>query len=117
MPDLQSFREQAIQQQLYEFQEGGDVERMLEMGPVNSRVNTEMAWWCLAVAGVASNWTGKYRNLFGCIENDLQRMMLVLDGYSRMQALEMRGRQTIAEYQASQEKAKGGLLGLFSGNK
>ena len=111
------FVDKAKEQVLYEFNEGGDVERMLTIGPVNSRVNEDMARWCLAVAGVTSTWEGKYHNLLGDINDDLQKMQLNLNAFSRGQALEMRGRQTIAEFQAGEQQKRGGLLGLSGGTK
>lgn len=109
------FVDRAKEEVLYEFSEGGDVERMLSFGPVNSRVNEGMAVWCVAGGRVTGTWRGKYHNLLGDVGEDLQKMLLCLNGYSRLQALEMRGRQTIDEYQAAQEKQKSGLLGLFGG--
>ena len=110
------FVDLAKEQVLYEFNEGGDVERMLTMGDVNSRVNEAMARWCVAVGGVVANWQGPYQNLIN-VSSDLQKMMLNLEGYSRLQAIEMKSRATLADMNAAEQQKKGGLLGLLSSNK
>jgi len=112
----EKFVDLAKEQTLYEFNEGGDVELMLERGPVNSRVNQDMARWCVAVEGVVANWDGPYQNLID-VSGSLQEMMLNLEGYSRLQAIEMKSRATLADMNAAEQQKKGGLLGLLGANK
>ena len=101
---------------LYEAQSGGQVELMLQRTPTNSRENQELAQFNSSLTAMTANWDGNYKNLWGDIPVRLQEHFLVLDGYSRKQAIEMAGVVARAEAIESQQTGtpkRGGLLGLL----
>ena len=109
------FVDQAKRELLYEFQQGGDVGCMLEQSATNSRVNVAMARWCLVAQRVSESWRGKYAKFFDKMIEDLQRHYLSLEGYGRVQAIDMKAAHTITENALKEKKEKGGILGLFGG--
>lgn len=115
MPGSEKFVEQVKRERLYdEYQQGGDVSAMLEQSPTNSRVNEAMARWCMIGSQVSKNWRGKYKNLFGSMFDDIQRHFLNMEGYARVQAIDMCAAHTITEKALLEKKEKGGLLGIFN---
>lgn len=101
---------------LYEAQSGGNVELMLQRTPTNSRENEALARFNAVLTAMTDNWTGPYKNLWGDLPVKLQEHMLVLDAFSRKQAIELAGVVAKAEaVQASAEGTpkRGGLLGLL----
>ena len=111
----EKFGEQAKRQLLYEFQGGDDVGHMLEQGATNSRVNESMTRFCLVAQRVNEVWRGKYKDMFAKMVEDLQRHYLNLEGYSRVQAIDMRAAHTITEKALLEKKEKGGIIGLLGG--
>lgn len=110
----EKFGERAKAAVLYEQTRGGDIERMLERGPQNSRVNEAMARWIVAVRMITLNWRGKYFRLFDRVFEELQDMYLDMEGYSRKQAIELRAAEASAmAQQQEQAEKRGGLLGLL----
>lgn len=114
MPE--KFVERAKEAIFYESEGGGneDVRMMLSRGDSNSRVNQEMSNIELSYFGVVSCWRNNWKLIFeGCLDG-LERMYINLNGYSRVQAIEMRGRGTVAQRDLIEPKQRGGILGLFS---
>jgi len=111
----EKFVEQVKRERLYdEYQQGDDVSAMLEQSPTNSRVNEGMARVCTVLDAVSDNWRGSWHNLFGDFTVALQRHYLNMEGFSRVQAIEMCGAHAMSEKFIEEKKAKGGLLGLFN---
>jgi len=102
---------------LYEAQSGGNVELMLQRTPTNSRENEQLARFNAVITAMTDNWSGPYKNLFGDLPVRLQEHYLVMDAYSRKQAIELAGVVARAEaVQATAEgqpQRRGGLLGLL----
>jgi len=108
--------DRAKEQVLYEYADQEDsVRLMLQHGDVNSRVNEEMGRWIMAAGNMTKLMKGNWKNLLGSTVEDLQIQYLSLAGYSRVQAIEMRGMQSIAEREVLEKKERGGLMGLFQG--
>ena len=115
---MDKFVERAKERLLYEFEGGNDdVRLMLERSDVNSRANCDMGRWTNAVVGVCDSWKGNWKGLLNYMGDQLEQKYLILNGYSRVQAIEMRGKSAVAEREVLEKKERGGLLGLFSGNK
>ena len=110
----EKFVDKAKRELMYEYEAGGDVECMLEQTDTNSRVNEQMARWCLLVKFISGNWKGGYKGMFDDMVVGLQRHYLNMDGYSRVQAIEMCQAHTITDKNLSEKREKGGILGLFS---
>ena len=111
----EKFVDQAKRELMYEYEAGGDVESMLQQNDTNSRVNESMARWCLLLKFVSGNWRGNYKVLFDGIIEGVQRHYLNMDGYSRVQAIEMCQAHTVTEKGLNEKsKEKGGIVGLFS---
>lgn len=115
---MDKFVELAKDNVLYSYEGGSDdVRLMLERGEANSRINMEMGRWQMAVAGVTSCWRGNWKDMFADVGEVLERDYMVLNGYSRVQAIEMRGQGTVAQKEVLEKRERGGVLGLFSGGK
>lgn len=112
---MQTFRDRAVQSLLYEHDNSDAVRAMLEQSPTNSRVNQAMAWWCVICDQVCGNWKGAWKNLFGDMVTSIQKHQLNLEGYSRVQAINMSASRTVTEQGLQQQQGKkGGILGIFS---
>lgn len=112
---MDKFVEKAKQEVLYDYEGGNDdVRLMLSQGEANSRVNEEMGRWGMAVGNLSRCWRGSWFDLFGGWGEELERRYICLNGYSRVQAIEMRGQSAIAEREVLEKKQRGGVLGLFS---
>ena len=102
---------------LYEAQSGGNAELMLQRTATNSRENEQLARFNASLEAMTGNWDGPYKNLWGDLPVRLQEHLLVLDGYSRKQCIEMAGVVARAEaVQATAEgmpQKRGGVLGLL----
>jgi hypothetical protein len=102
---------------MYEAQSGGNVELMLQRTPTNSRENEQLARFNAVLSAMTDNWTGPYKNLWGDLPAKLQEHYLVMDAFSRKQAIELAGVVAKAEaVQAGpdgQMTKRGGLLGLL----
>lgn len=110
------FVDTAKQAVLYEFQQGDSVGSMLDQSPTNSRTNVGMSRICLCVSMSRLCWRGKWATLFGDFDTALQRHLLSLEGYARLQAIEMHKNDAsgIPGFGTPDEKKKrGGLLGLL----
>ena len=109
------FSERAKNQLLYEYQEGSEVGQMLEQSETNSRTNQEMSRFVFFCKGFGNGWKGNWSKVFDNVVIDIQRLYLSLDGYARVQAIDMQSAHTITEQQLQQkaEKKRGGILGLF----
>ena len=113
---MDKFVEKAKDEVLYSYEGGSDdVRMMLSRGEANSRSNMEMGRFAMAVGGITSNWKGKWKDMFAELENILESKYMILNGYSRVQAIEMRGQSSIAGREVLEKKERGGLLGLISG--
>lgn len=108
-----TYRDRAVQQLLYDHSQGDEIRAMLEQSATNSRVNQQMAWWCVLCEQVCGSWAGNWRNLFGEMATSLQKHLLQLEGYARVQAIDMAMSRTTTEKQLLQQEKKGGLLGLL----
>lgn len=101
---------------LYEAQSGGNVELMLQRTPTNSRENQALARFNAVFTTMTANWDGKYKNLWGDLPVVLQEHMLILDAFSRKQAIELAGVVARAEAVQSADAVqpkRGGVLGLL----
>lgn len=115
---MDKFVEIAKQKLFYESDGGTDnVRLMLSRTQANSRVNEEMARWEMAVLQITACWTGAWKHTFAPLAEMLEDNFMNLNGYSRVQAIEMAGQQSIGEKEVLAEKERGGILGLFSGGK
>lgn len=113
---MDKFVERAKEKVLYSFEGGSDAIRlMVSWGEANSRVNQEMARYQLGVSAIDSNWKGKYQGLISSWNMSLELAMMNLNGYSREQAINMAGQQSVAAREVIEPKERKGLLGLFSG--
>jgi hypothetical protein len=115
MPAGDKFRDEAVRATLNDYQEAGDVRQMLDQSETNSRVNQEMARWCLIARMFEGHWRGSWRHFFGSMVPDMQRLNLNMEGYARVQAIDMCAAHTTTEQALanSGKEKKGGLLGLF----
>jgi hypothetical protein len=118
MPAGDKFRDEAVKQTLYQDYEelqANNVSQMLDQSETNSRVNQEMARWCLIARMVEGNWKGSWSHFFGSMVADMQRLNLNMDGYSRVQAIDMCAAHTTTEQALanSGKEKRGGLLGLL----
>jgi len=109
----EKFVEQAKNQLLYERQGGGGVEVMLARSSTNTRVNQEMARLSLILTAICTNWRGNWYGLFADLVADMQCLNLGMDGYARVQAIQMAGAQTTTAGEVVSAEKKGGFLGLF----
>lgn len=110
------FRDQAVQNTLYTYDQSDAVSAMLSRTDHNSRVNQEIAQFALSTGAMTANWKGKYQNMWADQRSQLERYYLVLGGYSRLQAIEMKAASTIHEndvLKIQEGQKKSGLLGLF----
>ena len=113
MPE--KFIEEVKRERLYdEYQQGNDIESMLQQSPTNSRVNQGMSRVVVLLDFLSGNFRGSWNSLFGNITTDLQRHYLNMEGYSRVQAIEMCRAHTMTTKFMDEKKEKGGILGLFS---
>jgi len=116
MPE-DNWADQAKSYFLYQSQRGSGVEVMLKRTKTNSRVNTSMARWIMALEGISHNWTGPYKDLFSDVFETIQEQYMNVEAYARKQAIELAG--AIAKANAipgpaeMPAKRAGGLLGLF----
>lgn len=113
---LPNWQELAKNQYLHELQSGGNAELMLQRTPTNSRENEALARFNASLTAMTANWDGPYKNLWSDIPVKLQEHFLVMDAFSRKQAIEMASAIAKAEaVQATQaaEGRRGGLLGLL----
>ena len=115
---MDKFVEEAKRRLMYERESGNDdVSLMLDYGGVNTRLNEEMGKCKISFNGVVSCWSGAWNENFKGLFDDLERFYLGLNGYARVQAIEMRGQSAIAEREVMEKKERSGILGLFSGGK
>jgi hypothetical protein len=112
MPE-QTFRDQAVNQLMYTHQQGGDVGLMLDQTPTNSRVNPKMAQFCLILHHTSYLWRGNYKTLFGDIEDQIQRHYLNMEGYSRVQAIDMSAAHSVTQEALQAKQKRGGILGMI----
>lgn len=101
---------------LYEAQSGGNVELMLQRTATNSRENQDLARFNMALSIMSKHWRGKYKDLFGDLPEKLQEHFLIMDAFSRKQAIELAGVVAKAEAIPSTDGApqkRGGVLGLL----
>jgi hypothetical protein len=103
---------------LWEGQRGGGLELMLQRTDTNSRVNEEMARWIMALGGITHNWKGKYKDMWGDSFIQVQNMYLILDAFSRDQAIQLaaavaKASAPVMAGASPPEEKRGGLLGLF----
>jgi len=113
---MQNWRDLATTAYLYEAQSGGNVELMLQRTPTNSRENEQLARFGSWLDAATGYWTGNYHKLWGDITVKWQEHYLVMDAFSRKQAIELAG--VVAKAEAVQMGAdgqvkRGGLLGLL----
>lgn len=114
----EKFVDRAKQELFYEYEGGNDnVRLMVSQSAANSRVNEQMARWEMSVLAITSSWHGKWQNMFEPIMQQLETHFLNLNGYSRVQAIEMAGQASVGQREVIEPKERGGLLGLFSGKK
>ena len=115
---MDKFVERAKEAVFYEMEGGNDdVRLMLQIGEANSRANTEMGRWQLSGFGLTDCWKGKWQGMFSEHGDRLERFYLILNGYSRVQAIEMKGQGSVAQREVLAPKPRAGLLGMFSGDK
>lgn len=115
MPN-ESWADRAKEGLLYEYDHShDDVALMLTRTPTNTRVNQDMGRFILSVREVSDCWKGSWRSCFSQLADGLETMYLGLNGYARVQAIEMRGKSAIAEREVLEPKERGGILGIFSG--
>lgn len=113
---MDKFVEQAKDEVLYSYEGGSDdVRMMLSMGEANSRSNMEMGRFSVSTCGLTNCWRGNWKGMFGELPLSLESKYMILNGYSRVQAIEMRGQSTIAGKELLEKKERGGILGMFSG--
>lgn len=116
MPGGDKFVDTAKQALLYEFQQPDTLGAMLEQSPTNTLTNIKMSQVCLCLTMAQRAWRGKYKTLFGDLDQDLQRHLLSLEGYARLQAIEIHkaAPSGIPGFGPPDDKnKKGGLLGLI----
>lgn len=116
MPGGDKFVDTAKQALLYEFQQPDTLGAMLDQSPTNTRTNIQMSRVCLCIGMTRITWRGNWATLFGDLDQALQRHLLSLDGYARLQAIEMH-KSTPSGIPGfgppDEKKKKGGLLGLI----
>ena len=111
----EKFVEQVKRERLYDEYQGGDnVSAMLDQSPTNSRNNEGMARVGTVLDGIFGSWRGNWHNLLGDFTTVLERKYLNMEGFARVQAIEMCGAHTMSEKFVEEKKSRGGLLGLFS---
>lgn len=115
---MAKFVDLAKEEVLYAYEGGSDdVRMMLERGDANSRINMEMGRWQMSVKGDTSTWLGNWCDLFDDVVDELERAYVVLNGYSRVQAIEMRGKGSVGQSEVLEKKERSGIASLFSGGK
>lgn len=111
-----SYGETMKQHLMHERQNSDAIRSMLEQSPTNSRVTERMARVCTAVDDVTSHWRGHYQNLFGNFTTTLQRHFMNVQGYARVQAIEIAQAQSVTgEAIRDENKKRGGLMGWLTG--
>lgn len=110
-----TFGESMKQQLMYTRQNADAIRSMLEQSPTNSRVSARMARICTAIDDVTSHWRGKYKNFFGDYTTTLQRQFMNVDGYARVQAIEIARSQSVTGEVLKEENKRGGLMGWLTG--
>lgn len=113
MSDEQSYVDLIKQKVLYRQRQGGEVGMMLDYSDVNKIVNEEMARLNVMLLGTFDSWRGNWKGLLNDVIVHCEMQMMGLEGYSREQAIRMKGE--VAKEEGMQQQ-KSGLLGLFSGN-
>lgn len=113
MPE--TYGEQMKQRLMYERQSGDAIRAMLEQNSTNTRVNSDLAKVCAIFDDITSRWRGKWKNLMGDYTTILQRNYMALDGYARVQAIEIAQSSSITGEALSEKKKRGGLIGWLSG--
>jgi hypothetical protein len=114
MPES-SYGETMKQHLLHERQNADAIRSMLEQSPTNSRVTARMARVCTAVDDVTSHWRGGYQNLFGNYTTTIQRYYMNVDGYARVQAIEIAQAQSVTGEALKEERKRGGVMGWITG--
>lgn len=102
---------------MYEIQSSGNIELMLQRTATNSRENQDMARFNAILTAMTDNWTGPYKNLWGDLPAQLQEHYLIMDAFSRKQAIELAGvvakAEAVQQADMTQPQKRGGLLGLL----
>lgn len=88
----------------------GDVQLMLEKSDTNKYTQVEFARIKESCLMVTRRWRGSYKDMLLSDMLSMEVEMLTMDGYSREQAIKMRG-----EVAKMEEKEGGGLLGFLKG--
>ena len=99
---------------LWQSQRGGDIDLMLQRTATNSRTNEHLARFSSALTAITANWRGKYLDMLSDIPVKLETNYLIMEGYSRKQAIELAGAMAkVTSPVIEPEKKRGGILGLF----
>lgn len=110
-----SYVDEIKQKVLYERRNRGEIALMLDYGAANKFLNGDGAGaqWAVEISAINNTWKGNWKGLFEDYIEHCELQMLGLDGYSREQAIRMKGE--IAKLE--RDKDSGGLLSIFKGNK
>lgn len=107
MSEFDNFVDQAKSQVLYTQQSDDAVSAMLSFGKVNKRLTGNFIKWTAMVRSFSVVWRGRYLDRLNDLIEYMERQTLCEDGYSRKQAIEIKGEGV------REEKAKKmGVLGL-----
>lgn len=97
-----------------EYQQGDLSGQMLEHSETNTRYSGAMVPVCTLLYWTTVAWKGKYGKLFEGLSRVLQLEYLNLEGYSRLQAIDISKARVAAPVGpglGGEESKKGGLLG------
>lgn len=114
MPD--KFRDRAVEKRLMEYRRGGSgAELMLEQSDTNTRINEEMVKILLLEEWTKRTWKGRYQYILEEIGEVVQRLYLNLEGYARVQAIDMLKASSVTSDVLRDEKKHKGLIGMLGG--
>lgn len=110
------FRDDMVERRLYEYRKGGSgADLMLEQSETNTRVNSAMVKLLILEEYTKRVWRGEYRFILEDIGELVQRLYLGLDGYARVQAIEMLKAQSVTGEVLREDRKRKGLLGILGG--
>lgn len=112
----EKFRDLAVDEVMHEYQQGSDVGQMLDESETNTRYNQELARVQSYMEWNESCWRNRWSMFWEPWLAPLRRKNLNIDGYARVQAIEMCSAKTMTDQalfkkQAEKKGLLGGLLG------
>ena len=108
----EKFRDLAVDEVMHEYQQGDNVGQMLDESDTNTRYNEALARVQSLMEWQQSCWHGKWSQFWSVWLVSLRRKFLNIDGYARVQAIEMCQARTMTDQALfKQQSEKKGLLG------